>query len=301
MSINFTDVDVPDMSGKTAVITGANTGLGFETAKVLAGRGASVVIACRSQAKADEALALIREEHSDAKLSSVALDLGSLASVRAAAEEINALPRLDILINNAGIMIPPYELTVDGFESQFGVNYLGPFALTGLLLDKLNQAPAGRIVNTSSLAANNGKFLFDDVNAEKGYDAMERYSMSKLANLVYSEELNKRLQASGSKCISVACHPGIATTELSRHFPWWVSLLGPIIKLLCNSPAEGAWPTLMAATDTSLKGGEFCGPSKRRQMAGPGRLVKSSADYDQAQADKLWAVSVKMTGVDYLS
>ncbi|CAA0081729.1 3alpha-hydroxy bile acid-CoA-ester 3-dehydrogenase 2 [Zhongshania aliphaticivorans] len=300
MSTRFTADNVPDMSAKTVVITGANTGLGFETAKVLAGRGANVVIACRSQLKADKAMALIRETHRDAKLSSVALDLGSLASIKAAAKNINALPSLDILINNAGIMIPPYELTVDGFESQFGVNHLGPFALTGLLLDKLNTSPGGRIVNTSSLAANNGKFLFDDVNAELGYDAMKRYSMSKLTNGVFSKELDKRLKAAGSRCVSIACHPGIATTDLSRHFPWWVMLGAPFISLLCNSPAQGAWPTLMAATDVTLRGGEYCGPSKRQQMAGPAKLL-SLASYDQVEADRLWAISVEMTGVNYLS
>ncbi|NKI15924.1 SDR family NAD(P)-dependent oxidoreductase [Spongiibacter sp. KMU-166] len=300
MPKGFTDKDVPNMAGKVAVVTGSNTGLGFEAAKVLAGRGAEVVVACRSKDKAEAAMAQIRQEHSNALLKYVPLDLGSLSSVKEAAAQINALPRLDLLINNAGIMIPPYELTADGFESQFGVNHLGPFALTGLLLDKLNEAPAGRIVNTSSLAANKGRFLFDDINAETGYDAMERYSMSKLANLAFSNELDKRLKASGSKCVSIACHPGIATTELSRHFPWWVMLGAPLFWLLCNSPKQGAWPTLMAATDPSLQGGEFCGPSKRKQMAGPGVLVKASANYSQADANKLWDLSAELTGIDYL-
>jgi NAD(P)-dependent dehydrogenase (short-subunit alcohol dehydrogenase family) len=299
MRKGFTDQNVPDMTGQTVVVTGANTGLGFEAAKVLAGRGAQVLVACRSATKGEAAMERIRQVHGDALLQYIPLDLGSLASVHEAAQLINALPRLDLLINNAGIMIPPYELTADGFESQFGVNHLGPFALTGLLLDKLNAAPAGRIVNTSSLAANNGEFLFDDVNAETGYDAMKRYSMSKLANLAFSRELDKRLKASGSKCISIACHPGIATTELSRHFPWWVMFAAPLIILLCNSPKQGAWPTLMAATDSSLRGGEYCGPSKRKQMAGPAITV-SPRQIDQAQVDKLWDLSVELTGVDYL-
>lgn len=299
MRKGFTDQDVPNMTGQTVVVTGANTGLGFEAAKVLAGRGAEVLVACRSEAKAEAAMEQIWQAHSSALLKYIPLDLGSLSSVNEAAQLTNALPRLDMLINNAGIMIPPYELTADGFESQFGVNHLGPFALTGLLLDKLNEGPAGRIVNTSSLAAKNGKFLFDDVNAETGYVAMERYSMSKLANLAFSQELDKRLKASGSKCISIACHPGIATTELSRHFPWWVMLGAPLFALLANSPKQGAWPTLMAATDSSLQGGEYCGPSKRKQMAGPAVTV-SPRRIDQAEVDKLWNLSVELTGVDYL-
>ncbi|QFU75770.1 SDR family NAD(P)-dependent oxidoreductase [Halioglobus maricola] len=295
----FTDRDVPSMTGNTVLVTGANTGLGFETAKVLAGRGAEVLVACRSEAKAEAAMEQIRQAHSSALLKYIPLDLGSLSSVREAAEQINAMPRLDLLINNAGIMIPPYELTADGFESQFGVNHLGPFALTGLLLDKLDEGPAGRVVNTSSLAAVKGKFLFDDINAETGYDAMERYSMSKLANLAFSRELDKRLKASGSNCVSIACHPGIATTELSRHFPWWVMLAAPLFALLANSPKQGAWPTLMAATDSSLQGGEYCGPSKRKQMAGPAICV-SQRKIDQMELEKLWDLSVELTGVDYL-
>ncbi|NIB38086.1 SDR family NAD(P)-dependent oxidoreductase [Pseudomaricurvus alkylphenolicus] len=299
MSKGFTDQDVPPQAGKVALITGANTGLGFEVARVLAAKGAEVLIACRSESKAMNAIDQIQRESPGAKLHFQPLDLSNLASIREAAVHLAALPRLDLLINNAGIMIPPYELTADGFESQFGVNHLGPFALTGLLLGKLNRTPGARVVNTSSLAGRDGRILFEDINAKTGYEAMERYRMSKLANLLYSLELNRRLKATGSHCISVACHPGIADTELSRHMPGWFTLLTPLVRALFNTPAQGAWPTLQAATDLTLKGGEYCGPSRRKQTSGPARVVPSGR-HSLTTLRKLWDLSVKMTGVDYL-
>lgn len=299
MKHGFTAAQVPHLEGKTALVTGANTGLGFETARVLAARGATVILACRSPEKASDALQAIQSEHPASQVSSLRLDLGDLASVRQAVAELEDLQSLDLLVNNAGIMMPPLSLTADGFESQFGVNHLGPFALTGLLLDKLSDTPGARVVNTSSLAANHGEILFDDVNAEGDYDTVARYSMSKLANLVYSVELNRRLQSAGSQCISVACHPGIADTELSRYLPGWFSLAAPFVKYLFNTPAQGAWPTLQAATDPAVCGGEYYGPSRRRQTAGPSRKV-SPGDRDTTLGKRLWDVSEEMTGVSYL-
>lgn len=295
----FTDRHVPDLAGRIALVTGANTGLGFEAARVLARQGAQVVIGCRSPEKAAAALDRIRQQHPDAQISSVSLDLGDLASVREAASELDELPHLDLLINNAGIMMPPLELTADGYESQFGVNHLGPFALTGLLLPKLENADAARVVNTSSIAARSGRMMFDDINAENGYSATARYSMSKLANLLFSSELERRLRDNGSSTVSVACHPGIANTELSRYLPGWFSLMEPVVKHLFNTPLQGAWPTLQAATDASVRGGEYYGPSRRRQTSGPSVKV-SAKRVNEALAGQLWQVSESMTGVSYL-
>ena len=207
--------------------------------------------------------------------------------------------KIDILINNAGIMVPPYELTTDGFESQFGVNHLGPFALTGLLLDKLAAAPAPRVVNTSSMAHHRGKIYFGDINAENGYRAIPRYAMSKLANLLFTYELQRRLEASGQHTLSVACHPGIADTELSRYIPALLNMLTPLMKPLFNTAASGAWPTLCAATSDDIRGGDYIGPAKRRETAGPAVKVRSNrASRDQDVAQRLWDLSIEMTGVD---
>lgn len=296
---SFTAKDVPDQTGKTIVITGANTGLGLETARVLAGKNARVIIACRSKEKAEQARRDILADHSGADVTIVELDLSNLASVEKAAAELNKESRLDVLINNAGIMIPPYELTADGFESQFGVNHLGPFALTGRLLDKLRATPNARIVSTASIAHNRGKIHFDDINAENGYNAMGRYGQSKIANLYFAYELQRRLTAAGDTTLSVAAHPGIAATELLRYTPRPLVVLAPLLLKLCNSAAEGAWPTLCAATWEGVKGGEYYGPSKRRETSGPAIRVKSNRrSHDQKVAGRLWDLSIEMTGVD---
>jgi NAD(P)-dependent dehydrogenase (short-subunit alcohol dehydrogenase family) len=295
----FTDKDIPDQSGRTFVVTGANTGLGFEAAKALAANNARVVIGCRSSQKAETARDSILAEHPDADVDIVELDLSSLASVRKAAGELAKEKRLDVLINNAGIMVPPYELTSDGFESQFGVNHLGPFALTGLLLDKIRATPGARIVNTASIAHYRGRIYFDDINAERRYNAVQRYAQSKIANLYFSYELQRRLTAAGDETLSVAAHPGIADTELSRYLPKPLMMMAPLFRPLFNTPAEGAWPTLCAATSDQVQGGEYYGPSKRRETAGPAVRVKSnrrSRDLDVAQ--RLWDLSIEMTGVD---
>ncbi len=300
MSGGFTEQDVPDQSGKTALVTGANTGIGFHTARVLAGKGARVLLGCRSREKAEDAKARILKEHAGADVDIVDLDLGDLASVRAAAEQIQKEERLDLLINNAGLMIPPYQTTKDGFESQFGVNHLGPFALTGLLLDKLEQTPGARIVNTSSNAHKVGKVDFDDLNAEKGYSAMRQYGLSKLANLLHTYELDRRLKAKGSKVLSVAVHPGGSDTDLSRHIGETIkTLLLPVARVFLNTAAQGAWPTLMGATEPNVASGQYFGPKGLGEVAGPARLVKSTKrSHDPELARKLWDVSIEMTGVD---
>ena len=295
----FTEKDVPDQTGKTIVITGANTGLGYEAARVLAGKNARVIIACRSPHKAEDARARILKKHPGAEVELLELDLSNLDSVRAAAEELAGEDQLDLLINNAGIMVPPYELTSDGFESQFGVNHLGPFALTGLLLDKIRATPGARIVSTSSIAHKRGKIMFDDINAERGYSAIPRYGMSKIANLYFAYELQRRLDAAGDATLSVAAHPGIANTELSRYLPKALMLLAPVFLPLFNSPAQGAWPTLAAATMEGVKGGEYYGPGKRGETAGPAvRVTSTRRSHDREVAARLWDLSVEMTGVD---
>lgn len=295
----FTEKDVPDQSGRTIVITGANTGLGYEAARVLAGKNARVIIACRSPQKARAALERILALHPDAEVEPLELDLASLESVRQAAAQLEQEQRLDVLINNAGIMVPPYELTADGFESQFGVNHLGPFAFTGLLLDKIRATPGARIISTSSIAHKRGKIHFDDINAENGYSAIPRYAQSKLANLYFAYELQRRLEAAGDGTLSVAAHPGIADTELSRYLPKALMLLAPIFSPLFNSPAQGAWPTLAAATMEGVQGGEYYGPCKRGETAGPAVRVKSTRrSHDREAARRLWELSIEMTGVD---
>ena len=299
MTRKFTENNVPDQSGSTVVITGANTGLGYEAARVLSGRGARVLIACRSQQKAEDAIARIEKQNGTVNISYVPLDLGDLSSVKQCAAQLQAEERIDVLINNAGIMVPPYELTKDGFESQFGVNHLGPFALTGLLLEKLAKTPSSRVVNTSSIAHNTGRIRFKDISAERHYSASARYSMSKLANLLFSYELQRRFEAADLPVLSVACHPGIASTELSRYMPRVLSKATELLQPMFNTAAAGAWPTLCAATCEAVVGGDYYGPANRFETAGPAKRVRSNrASRDTAVAERLWTLSVELTGVN---
>ncbi len=259
----FTADDVTAQAGRTFLVTGANTGLGFEAAKVLAARGARVLLGCRSQDKATRAMEKIAAAVPDADLRFIPLDQGDLASVEAAACLVGDEERLDVLVNNAGIMMPPLQYTTDGFESQFGVNHLGTFALTSHLLPKLAESDGSRVVVTSSIAHKPGTIDFDDLEAEQRYDQQTRYQQSKLANLLFMYELARRLTAAGSSTIAVGCHPGIASTELARHLPKILTLAMPLVKVVFNSPAQGAWPTLMAATSEDIAGGDYIGPSLR--------------------------------------
>ena len=299
MTKGFTAADVVDQSGRTYVVTGANTGLGFETTKALASRGARVLMGCRSETRALQAMEDIRSAIPSADLEFVELDQSDLSSVRAAAEQITGEPRIDVLINNAGIMVPPLEHTSDGFESQFGVNHIGTFALTVLLLDKLEETAGGRVVVTSSLAHKGAKIYFDDINAEHSYDARARYGQSKLANLLFMYELDRRLRSNGAKTTAVACHPGIAETELFRTMPSWMKLVVPFVRPIFNSAAAGAWPTLLAATGPDVQGGGYYGPSKRGETAGPAVTVRSTSDARSPDlARRLWDLSIEMTGID---
>lgn len=299
MTSDFTAADVPDQRGKTFLITGANTGVGFAAAKVLAERGARVLLGCRSAERAEAAIDKIRTEHAAADLGIVALDLGDLASVRQAAQDVAAEPRLDGLINNTGVMRPPYVLTKDGFELQFGVNHLGHFALTGLLLPILEKTDGSRIVITSSVGHRRGEILFDDIDASQRYQAMQRYYMSKLANLLFMYELDRRLRAKNSSTICLGVHPGISSTDLGRHMSSLLQLIMIPLGFLVSSPAEGAWSTLLGATASGVEGGRYYGPGNRMEWRGPAKQVDSTdLSKDPALAKRLWDLSVELTGVD---
>jgi NAD(P)-dependent dehydrogenase (short-subunit alcohol dehydrogenase family) len=302
--MTWTEKDVPDESGRVAIVTGSNTGLGYDTARVLAARGARVVMAVRDTAKGDAAAARIRELSPGAEVTVHALDLGSLASVRAAAAELAAAhPRIDLLINNAGVMYPPKQTTADGFELQFGTNHLGHFALTGLLLKNLLGVDGSRVVAVASIAHNiRAKIDFADLQWEtRRYERVASYGQSKLANLMFTYDLQRRLAAAKAKTIAVAAHPGVAATELVRHVPGaglpgvsWLS------GRLLNTSELGALPTLRAATDPEVRGGQYYGPDGFRELRGYPKLVTSSAQsHDTAVQERLWSVSEELTGVTY--
>lgn len=296
--MSFTAADVPDQSGKTIIVTGANTGIGFEAAKVLAARGARVLLACRSRTKAEAAIAQIRQATPNADLAFLPLDQADLASVRAAAELAAREPRVDVLLNNAGVMFPPLSRTAQGFELQFGVNHLATFALTSLLLPKLTETPGSRVVVTASIAHQRGNLAWDDLNAERGYSRSQRYADSKLANLLFVAELDRRLRAAGSPVSAIGCHPGVAKTELGRHTGPFKFLFEPVGWVL-NTAAMGAWPALQAATDPAAAPGGYYGSQGWREMRGAsGEAVRSAMARDPELARRLWDVSIEMTGID---
>lgn len=295
----FTAASVAGQAGKCFLVTGANTGIGYETTRVLAARGARVLMACRSEDKARLAMEHIRMDVPGANLAFVPLDQADLFSVRECAEQVaRDEPRLDVLVNNAGVMVPPLERTVQGHELQFGVNHLAPFALTGLLLPKLAETPGARVVITASLAHMRGRIDWDDLDARRSYRARQRYGDSKLANLLHLLELDRRLRAAGSPVRAMACHPGIAATELGRHSLGF-RLLFPVAGVVLNSAEDGAWPTLQAATDADAQPGEYYGPQRFFGMSGPSGIARRNASArDAVAARMLWEVSVQMTGID---
>jgi NAD(P)-dependent dehydrogenase (short-subunit alcohol dehydrogenase family) len=298
MSPNWTARDVPDQHGRVAVVTGANTGLGFETAKVLAERGATVVLAVRDVGRGAQAAARMTGDVTVQRL-----DLTSLESVRLAAAELrDAHPRIDLLINNAGVMYTPKETTRDGFERQFGTNHLGHFALTGLLLDRVLPVPGSRVVTVSSVGHRiRAAIHFDDLNWERSYSRAGAYGQSKLANLLFTYELQRRLAAHGATTVAAAAHPGVSNTELVRNSPTVVRApMERLAPLLTQSAAMGALPTLRAATDPAVLGGQYYGPGGRGEVRGYPRLVTSSPQsYDLAIQRRLWAVSQDLTGVEF--
>jgi NAD(P)-dependent dehydrogenase (short-subunit alcohol dehydrogenase family) len=296
-SKGFTEADVPQQTVKSFIVTGANAGVGFEIARVLAARGARVLLGCREQTKAQDAIARIKRITPNADLVWLPLDLGDLDSVRTAAEIAAKEPRIDALINNAGIMNPPLTRTKQGFESQFGVNHLGVFALTSLLLPKLAETPGSRVVVTSSVAHLKAKIDWDDLNADKSYIKTDRYGGSKLANALFFFELDRRLRAAKSPVTAIGVHPGIASTSLGRHMGI-VQFAGPIVGLLLNSADKGAWPALLAAT-AKVKPGGYYGPTGFGGIRGvAGEAKRAPHAEDPALAKRLWDVSIAMTGID---
>jgi NAD(P)-dependent dehydrogenase (short-subunit alcohol dehydrogenase family) len=284
---------IPDLTGRNIIVTGANSGIGFEAARAMAARGASVVMACRNIEKSAGAFEKVRKESPGDNVDLMRLDLADLSSVREfAGEAREKYPRIDILVNNAGIMVPPYGRTIDGFELQIGTNHLGHFLLTGLLMENIVATPGSRVVTVTSIAHFGGRINFDDINSESGYRRMGAYRQSKLANLLFSYELDRRLKEKDKETISVAVHPGVSSTSLFK-IPAW---LESIKEALLMSASKGALPTLMGATEPSLKGGEYIGPAGFRQSMGfPAILSSSERSHDKQLALRLWELSEEMT------
>jgi NAD(P)-dependent dehydrogenase (short-subunit alcohol dehydrogenase family) len=298
----WTTADIPDQTGRVAVITGANTGLGYETALALAAHGAHVLLAVRNLDKGKDAAARITaaSPHADVVLQD--LDLTSLDSVRAAARQLRAdHDRIDLLINNAGVMWTPKSTTSDGFELQFGTNHLGHFAFTGLLLDRLLPVAGSRVVTVSSIGHRIlADIHFDDLQWEHSYNRVAAYGQAKLANLLFTYELQRRL-ASHETTIAAAAHPGGSKTELARNLPGWTQPIYSVLEpLVAQDAATGALPTLRAATDPAVLGGQYYGPDGFGQMRGYPKVVQSSKkSHDVDLQRRLWAVSEELTGVVY--
>jgi NAD(P)-dependent dehydrogenase (short-subunit alcohol dehydrogenase family) len=305
--MRWTAADIPDQSGRVVLVTGANSGLGYQTARRLAGAGATVLMACRNQAKGADALAQVRGEHPGASAELLELDLADLASVRRAADEARARhPRLDVLINNAGVMAIPYRTTADGFEMQLGTNHLGHFALTGLLIDRLLETDGSRVVNVSSQAHRAGRINFDDLQSRKRYRKWRAYGQSKLANLLFTRELQRRLAAISATTVAVAAHPGYAATHLQAAGPEMAGakVMGFLTRLgnkIAAQPDEmGALPQLYAATAPDVVGGDYFGPDGIGEQRGyPKRVGMTAAARDDVSAQRLWQVSEDLTGVRY--
>ena len=307
MEGNWTTKDMPDLQGKVVVITGANDGIGFESAREFARVGALVVFASRNQTKAEAAIQDILDEIPEAQLIFIQLDLSSLDSIRLFAEEFKKrFDRLDVLLNNAGIMLVPYSRTEDGFENTIGTNHLGHFALTGLLMDRIKATPGARVVTVSSNAHYSGDMDLDNLiyQNKKDFTPMKAYGRSKLANLLFTYELQRRFEEQDVDASALAAHPGISATGLADHFlnNWFVWLIRGAMKVMFQSSAMGALPSLRAAVDPKAVGGSYFGPDGNGEKSGYPVLVDSNqASKDPENAKRLWAISENLTGVKFLS
>lgn len=303
----WTDHDLPDLTGRTAVVTGANSGLGLQTSLGLARAGAHVVLAARDAARGSAALERVRAEVPGADAELVSLDLADLSSVQTAALTVSErLPRLDLLVNNAGVMALPPRLSADGFELQLATNHLGHFALTGRLLPLLLAAPAPRVVTVSSQAHRLGRIDFDDLQSMRRYDPWRAYGQSKLANLLFSAELQRRATAAGVPLTSVAAHPGLAATQIQRPGqemagrPRVASLMTAVSKVVAQGDRAGAWPVLYAASMPDVGPDAYLGPGGPFEWRGSPRHVgRTPAAHDAATARRLWEESERLTGVAY--
>jgi NAD(P)-dependent dehydrogenase (short-subunit alcohol dehydrogenase family) len=298
----WTSADMPSQQGRTIVITGANTGVGFETAKVLAGSGATVVMACRDPERAARAAQRLTADVPGATLDAITLDLGSLASVRSAAAELRFRhPRVDVLINNAGVMWAPKGKTADGFETHFGTNHLGHFAFTGLVLDLLLPVSGSRVVVLSSPAHRRGNIDFDDLSSDRRYRRVAAYGQSKLANLLFAQMLETKLEQVRAATTAVAAHPGGARTELNRHMPiWFHGQSWGLARPITHPAGMGALSVVRAAADPSIPGGSYVGPDGWQEFTGyPVVIRPSERARDPELQRRLWHESERLTGVSY--
>jgi NAD(P)-dependent dehydrogenase (short-subunit alcohol dehydrogenase family) len=300
---SWTPAQIPDQTGRLAVVTGANSGLGLVTATELARKGAKVVLAVRTTSKGEQAAAQIRTEVPQADVEVRALDLSALDSIRAFATALTAEhPKLDLLINNAGIMMTPAQTTADGFELQFGTNHLGHFALTGLLLEALTAADAARVVTVSSIEHKPGHVHFDDLQLKQGYSPRKAYQQSKMANAVFGLELDRRLRAAGSPVRSLLAHPGYSNTNLQSTGPTGIAKLAMWFgnRVIAQAADEGALPQLHAATAPDAQSGQFFGPNGFQEFRGAVTEVHAVPEaQDEEIGKRLWRVSEELTGVEY--
>ncbi len=304
---NWTEDDIPDQTGRTILITGANSGIGFEAARALAERGAHVVMGCRNAAKAQAAVGEIEATEPSGSVEILEMDLADLDSIeRAAGQFAAAHDRLDVLVNNAGLMATSFQHTAQGFEMQIGVNHLGHFALTGHLVDRVMTTDGARVVTISSQGHRMGGIKFDDLNSEEDYSPWPAYFQSKLANLLFTRELQRRLAESGADTIAVAAHPGLSKTNLGSENSGGIlatltAWTRPAFEAIASqSAAMGALPTLRAATDPDVAGGDYFGPAGIGETRGhPKKVGTSSRAKDDASAARLWELSTELTGVTY--
>lgn len=303
--MSFDSKFAPQQKGRVAIVTGANTGLGYEAALGLSKTGMTVILACRDLKKARLAMSRLKRESINADVDIMKIDLSSLASVRNFVEEfLSKYERLDLLINNAGIMMPPYSVSEDGLESQMAANYFGHFLLTGLLLGILEKTPNSRTIMLASLAHKSGKINFKDLQSAKKYNRWGAYAQSKLACLMYSYELQRRLSAKNMQTIAIAAHPGVSASDLSRNLPDFVnSLIAPLVLRVGGQTAkQGALSILYAALNPNLRGGEYIGPKNRLGWKGkPAKIRAKKHAYDKIVAERLWLESEKLTGICYLA
>lgn len=299
-------MQMPDLNGKVVIVTGGNTGIGLQAAIAFARMGAETILACRNEAKALRAVRQIKRDIPEARVRFLHLDLGNLGSVHRFAQSFRAsYSRLDILLNNAGLILNPYRTTDDGFESQMGVNHLGHFALTGLLMDIISKTDGARVVNVSSRIYRRGRMDFDNFQyaSGKGYSRIGAYSRSKLANLIFTYELDRRFRKASINAKAVAAHPGYSYTDFgrARFFKVLRYMFYPLVVAITQSSASGALPSLRASVDPGVKGGDFLGPGGRFEIKGyPVKVRSNGASHNKKDAFLLWEISEELTGVSYL-